>query len=205
MIISTRIRRMAAITAATAALGFGAFAAAVPARAATTPTPTESADVTPPGGNWYEHCDWSNANFAFASGDVTIGSTTMPYTTAGNLSINQGGYIACAWTDDSTGAVFLRTKLTMQSDGNFVYYNYTDNKVWGAATRAADNPKGPGVFADYQTDGNLVVRNASNTAIWASGTSHNSNDILVFQPDGNLVIYTVTSSGYKAAWATGTE
>lgn len=51
-----------------------------------------------------------------------------------------------------------------------------------------------------QRDGNLVIYNAANTALWSSHTAIGSPTTMVFQPDGNFVIY----NGTKALWATGT-
>jgi hypothetical protein len=122
----------------------------------------------------------------------------------GGLSFHAGGSLQCDW---STG---LHTKLTLQgNDGNFVFYNQTNGRTWGAHTRRADNPNGPGVTAEFQSDANLVVRNAAGNAIWASNTHTFPQALLAFQSDGNLVIYnhfdTAQGPVYQPLWATGTE
>ena len=121
----------------------------------------------------------------------------------GCLSWGPGGFADVQWTSSIVG-VYMHEKLILQSDGNFVFHDYSNNKTWGARTRLADNPNGPGTSANFQTDANLVVRNVLGTAIWASNTHTFPNAILAFQDDGNLVIYD-DDSNFKALWATNTR
>jgi hypothetical protein len=51
-----------------------------------------------------------------------------------------------------------------------------------------------------KSDGNLVIR-CNGTAEWSSGTSGNTNDVMLLQPDGNLVIY---NSYGESLWASNT-
>jgi hypothetical protein len=51
-----------------------------------------------------------------------------------------------------------------------------------------------------QGDGNLVIY-ANNRALWATGTN-SPGSYLVFQGDGNIVIYTASN---EAVWATNTS
>lgn len=121
------------------------------------------------------------------------------------LSFHAGDSMDCDWGADGPS-----TRLTLQgSDGNFVFYNHTNGKTWGAHTRAVDNPKGPGVTAVFQGDANLVVRNAAGNAIWASNTHTFPQAVLAFQSDGDLVIYNQVEGdaipAYQLLWDTGTE
>jgi hypothetical protein len=54
----------------------------------------------------------------------------------------------------------------MQSDGNFVIYNWADSPVWATGTQG-----NPGARLDTQTDGNLVVYSSTNSPRWSSGTA----------------------------------
>jgi hypothetical protein len=65
----------------------------------------------------------------------------------------------------STGTAGSGGYARMQSDGNFVIYNWADNPVWAAGTQG-----NPGARLDMQSDGNLVVYSGSNSPLWASGT-----------------------------------
>jgi hypothetical protein len=129
----------------------------------------------------------------------------------GQLSLHAGGSVECDWVSTKQGVPDgPSTKLTLQGgDGNFVFYNHTNGKTWGAHTRAVDNPNGPGVTAAFQGDANLVVRNAAGNAIWASNTHTFPQAVLAFQSDGNLVIYNqVEEAGgprYQLLWQTGTD
>jgi hypothetical protein len=59
-------------------------------------------------------------------------------------------------------------------------------------------------FAEVQTDGNLVWRDSqqSDAAIWATNTSHTDGSLLLFQTDGNLVLY---DGNQNALWSTHTQ
>lgn len=69
------------------------------------------------------------------------------------------------------------------------------------------NPRLSTQVLTLQSDGNLVAyptaadATAQTGAIWPSGTAGNPGDVMFFQPDGNLVIYT----SYGAAlWSSNT-
>ena len=196
MTLSASIRRVMAIAVTTLALGFGAFTA-VPAHADTLESDTS------PAGLGYA-CGWNaETTAAFVPGGMVMGSGYNAIIDVGNLSMTPGAQLTCNWTNG------LSTKLTLQGDGNFVFYNYTDGVTWGARTTAAENKQGPGTKAVFQSDANLLVRNAAGTAIWATNTHTYPDAFLAFQSDGNLVIYnhidTATGPAYPVLWAAGTE
>jgi hypothetical protein len=153
-------------------------------------------------------CSWNADTVAvFVPGGVLFPTTPGVFAElipTGGLLFDAGGSLQCNWSNG------LSTNLTLQgSDGNFVFYNHSNGKTWGAHTRSVDNPNGPGVTAAFQTDANLVVRNAASKAIWASNTHTFPQAVLAFQSDGNLVIYSqfnqASGSVGIALWATGTN
>ena len=81
----------------------------------------------------------------------------------GNLVLSSNGTASPYW---STGTAGRGAYARMQSDGNFVVYNWADNPVWAASTR--------GARVVMQVDGNLVVYNASNSPLWSSNTAGES-------------------------------
>jgi hypothetical protein len=113
-------------------------------------------------------------------------------------------------------------RLLMQSDGNLVLYDQSMHPLWSTQTNG-----NPGAHLVLQTDGNMVLYSSSNSPLWATYTLHNPNHLsyintalqngtmfqgqsidtadrryhLIFQRDGNLVLYSPT----KAIWATGTD
>jgi hypothetical protein len=180
------------LAAAVLGLGLGGFAVAAPAGAATgVGNPT----ITDPNG------DLTCATTQTGGGTGTFGAVQVP---VGCLTEYFGDNVQVKWS--GTG---ISTELTLQTDGNLVFYA-NDGKNWGAATNTAVDPKGPGCEAQFQSDGNFVVRNCNGAAIWASATNisssggtSNPNAVLDFQSDGNLVIR--ATAGGQALWATGTE
>jgi hypothetical protein len=132
-----------------------------------------------------------------ATTQIAIGGTEAVAVPVGCLTEYNTEWYQVSWT--GTG---VATKLTEQSDGNFVLYT-GNGKVWGGKTRFADNPNGPGCLAQFQGDANLVVRNCDNAAIFASNTHTFPNAVLAFQADGNLVIYDSVAT-HKVLWSTGT-
>jgi hypothetical protein len=75
-------------------------------------------------------------------------------------------------------------KLAMQSDGNLVLYNSSNQAVWATNTAGRTN------IWDLimQADGNLVVFDTSGDTLWGSDTSGNANATLEIE-DGGFVIY----------------
>ncbi len=130
-----------------------------------------------------------------ATSQIAIGGTEAVALPVACLKEYNGEWFQVSWT--GTG---VSTKLTQQTDGNFVLY--AGSKVWGAHTRFADNANGPGCLAQFQGDANLVVRNCGATAIFASGPNGYPHAVLAFQANGNLVIYESTAG--TALWSTNT-
>lgn len=78
-----------------------------------------------------------------------------------------------------------RYRLIMQSDGNLVLYDLSqdpDKALWATATTGNN-------YAVMQGDGNFVVYRSGGTALWASGTNGSSGAWLAVQNDGNVVLY----------------
>ncbi len=114
-------------------------------------------------------------------------------------------------------------RAEFQVDGNLVVYN------GGGAAIFATNTGGRGSLLIVQNDGNLVVYGNRNNALWASqdndnrkngyntgilykGRAISKNDkiysekgdyYLIFQPDGNLVVYNKTI--YSPIWSSNTQ
>jgi len=185
------------IAAAALGLAFGGLAAAVPALADTSaaaaigaPTITDSLSGTVTGPDAIMDCATPTP--------IAIGGTEAIPIPVACLAEFNGEWLQVSWASGG-----FSTKLTQQTDGNFVLYSGT-GKVWGAHTRFADTTNGPGCEAAFQGDANLVVRGCDGTAIFASGTHTYPNAVLAFQADGNLVIYDAVST-HKALWSTGTN
>lgn len=81
--------------------------------------------------------------------------------------------------------------LTMQTDGNLVWYSGT--ALWNTETSGQS-----GNYAKMQTDGNFVLYSSGGQERWQSGTYDYSGAFLRLQNDGNLVVY---SSSGTALWA----
>jgi hypothetical protein len=96
------------------------------------------------------------------------------------------------------GVVTQSDRLSMQDDGNFVFYNLTAGKTW-----APPNVRPNGFTAIFQNDGNLVAYNRAGQALWAAGTYNNPNAFLAIQSDGNLVIYKSLAT-MTALWSSRT-
>jgi len=175
-----------ALGAGAAAFGAGAGAASAAVGNATI---TDSLTGTLTGTDAIVRC---------ATSQIAIGGTEAVAIPASCLTEYNGEWVTVTWS----GSSGVTTKLTQQTDGNFVLYA-GNGKRWGAATRFADNANGPGCLAQFQGDANLVVRNCGSTAIWASGPNGFPHAVLAFQADGNLVIY--QSSAGTALWSTKTS
>jgi hypothetical protein len=150
-------------------------------------------------------CTWNgDTSVAFLPGDFPRPGVFAALIPVNGLSFTTGLRLQCSWSNGRS------IHLTLQGDGNFVFYNSTNGKPWGARTRAVDNPGGPGVTAAFQSDANLVVRNAAGQAIWNSNTHPFPNAVLAFQSDGDLVIWNRTNTSPPRfvdpfLWDTGTE
>ncbi len=118
-------------------------------------------------------------------------------------------------------------QLAMQSDGNLVLYNASNQALWSTQTNGNS-----GAQLKLQTDGNMVVYSSSNAVLWTPYTLHNPDHLsyvnttlspglggiarmypgqsidtadrkyhLILQRDGNLVLYSPT----RVLWSTGTD
>ena len=99
----------------------------------------------------------------------------------------------------------------MQNDGNLVLYGPNQKPLW--ASNTAGNP-GSRLFV--QPDGNVVIYAPNNLPIWDRGTmnpgqqlmpnqsitSLNGQFTLIYQGDGNLVLY--QNNPKHALWASWT-
>ena len=77
--------------------------------------------------------------------------------------------------------------LVMQSDGNAVVYDRTNNRaIWSTGT----NGRGTQPYRlVYQDDRNFVLYDGNNSALWSTRTNGQSSRVIRMQDDGNLVIY----------------
>jgi hypothetical protein len=113
------------------------------------------------------------------------------------------------WLDRGNSWTFGRARLSMQTDGNLVIYNTTNNSA-----RWASNTRGSGATQMlWQPDDNLVVYTSGYaSAPWASNTYNKCNSseapLLGMQSDSNFVVYCgIVSSGnlfVRALWASNT-
>lgn len=136
----------------------------------------------------------------------------------GNLGLYIGGQQM--WSTNTTG--YEIQQLVMQGDGNLVLYGN------GIADWNSGTVGNPGAYLVLQNDGNLVIYSSGGTALWNSSTAGvpnsglnyvtqvlanggilypgqelstaNRQDQLIFQPDGNLVLYT----NGTAVWSSST-
>jgi hypothetical protein len=80
-------------------------------------------------------------------------------------------------------------RLTMQSDGNLVAYNGSNQATWASNTSG-----NAGATAVMQGDGNLVVYSAANAPLWASNTSGNVGAALLVESSGNVAVQSANGS-----------
>jgi len=149
------------------------------------------------------------------------GRFTLIFQTDGNLVLYAPGGQAL-WASNTAGHVVW--DAVMQGDGNLVIYDPRAHALWASAT-AGD----AGAWLIVQNDGNLVIYDANGKPLWASNTvvtagqpnpptatdrmtanqgltpgrsitSQDGRFTLIFQTDGNLVLY---ARGGQALWASG--
>ena len=142
------------------------------------------------------------------------GRYLLRYQFDGNVVLyDQGVALWASGTADSTLGVLL-----MQLDGNLVMFDGSGAAVWASGTVGY-----PGASLLVQDDGNAVIY-ADGVAVWATKTvqsrppgicptdtltllpgeslvSADGRFLLVYQTDGNLVVY---ETGAGALWASGT-
>jgi hypothetical protein len=116
----------------------------------------------------------------------------------GSLSLNPGGMAVneALWQLQTIFSNNDLYRLTLQADGNLVFYNNVTNAaIWASGTTT-------GHVLIMQTDGNLVLYDSNSNAVWASNTSMQAGASLAIQNDGNLVLY---SRFNRALWILGTS
>ena len=166
-------------------------------------------------------------NSALSSGQtLTKGNNLLSPDSQSALALQSDGNLVlysnsqAVWDTGPLGSAASR--LIMQGDGNLVLYNQGNVALWSSQTGG-----NPGAHLILQTDGNLVIYSATNAALWATYTLSNPNHLslvnttlnggrlypgqsidtadrrfhLIFQGDGNLVLYSPT----HALWATSTD
>lgn len=111
--------------------------------------------------------DLSADGYLFA-GQSIIGSECyvhLDMQSDGNLVLYYG-YGTGAYAAWASNTVGRGAYAAVQSDGNFVVYDWSNNPVWAA------NPKiyGPYSYVEVQDDGNLVLYDEYGTPAWASST-----------------------------------
>ena len=151
-----------------------------------------------------------SSNFAYvlalqADGDLAL------------YDVNKG--VVPLWSAGLSGQA--SAKVVMQSDGNFVVYNTSSQPTWASGTW-----NNSGAYLFLQNNGNLSVYNG-NSSLWQTKTAKNpavyslvmntnqalnANDCilspneryqLLFQQDGNLVLYDLENN-QKILWQTNT-
>ncbi|MEH2318721.1 hypothetical protein [Nostoc sp.] len=85
----------------------------------------------------------------------------------------------------------------LQSDGNFVLYDSSNNVLWASNTFDTEVNN---IIMQY--DCNLVIYDSNAIPTWATFTTLGSSCSLQVQDDGNLVIYTGDN---VPVWASGTR
>ena len=112
---------------------------------------------------------------------LTFFETSDGYTTIGNtLYTNVAMY---------SGEALLTCdgliRLIMQTDGNLVEYDSSNNVLWASGTNGQGSPP---YRLRMQGDGNLVIYDKFLSVIWATNI-FGSNAYLVLQTNANAVIY----------------
>ena len=158
------------------------------------------------------------SNETLSAGNVVYsdnGQYHLAMQTDGNLVVY--GPTGAVWQSQTSGSGGNRA--VMQGDGNLVIYRADNTAAWSSKTAH------PGAFLAVQDDGNVVIywprpawaSNTSNPATQqsaeskylASGSTMSAGQtvtvaqyMLVFQADGNLVLY---KNGGNPIWSTGTQ
>lgn len=127
--------------------------------------------------------------------NLTVGSDTL----AGSAATSGLGSELLGYDDQAIMSNDGRFRAVMQSDGNFVIYDF-GSAIWSTQTF------GSGLRAVHQKDdGNFVIYNGD-TAVWASSwhgqTQFGTGFRLLMQGDGNLVN---RNAANEAVWASGTN
>jgi predicted esterase len=148
------------------------------------------------------------------------GRYTLIYQGDGNLVLYDNSSGKALWASNTAGRP--AGVCIMQGDGNLVIYTVTGEVLWASNTSGY-----PGSRLLLQNDGNVVIYRPDGKAAWATNTwlpqgpiargddmqpgevlnpyqsitSANGRYTLIYQGDGNLVLY--DSSG-KALWASNT-
>lgn len=112
---------------------------------------------------------------------------TMQYD--GNFVLTDNGTQHPYW---STGTYNSGKYAKLQTDGNFVIYNWNDNPVWSTGTY--NNSL---AHAQIQDDGNFVVYNWNNQPIWATDTAYTER-IGSTNCEGSNITKTQVYKGYDA-------
>jgi len=146
--------------------------------------------------------------------------TTLTLTNDGILELRRD--FALVWATPKAGQGAL---VVMQADGNLVLYSKDMVAIWNSGTAG----KGASTL-NVQADGNLVLYGPQGYT-WASGTAYATSHLnfangtlpaegllrsgqtlqsadrkytVYLQGDGNLVLYSNSSAGMKAVWASWT-
>lgn len=159
------------------------------------------------------------------------GRYTLAYQHDGNLVLYKNyPFHDRKWLWDSA-RFSAAGRCVMQGDGNLVVYDAAGGYVWDTSTNGQ-----PGAYLEVQDDGNVVVYRSDRHALWATNTVqppgpasgptatgsvmwpgqvlHPENELrtpdgkfaLVFQRDGNLVLYrNYPDATRKALWASATN
>jgi hypothetical protein len=121
----------------------------------------------------------------------------MTPTQVADTSGNHGFYIFPSDGSRYSSAASSTTWTWQTQCGKMHYYN-AQIVIKETCTGTATGTFGPSVTTgEYPSailtlqgsDGNLVIYN-NGSPLWDSGTQGNNGDVMLFQPDGNLVIYT---------------
>ncbi|MEH2374771.1 hypothetical protein [Nostoc sp.] len=113
---------------------------------------------------------------------------------AGTSSLNTGELLSPGQYLISPNQQYI---AELQSDGNFVLYDSSNNVLWASNTFDTEVNN---IIMQY--DCNLVIYDSNAIPTWATFTATASSCSLQLQDDGNLVIY---KGDNTAVWASGTR